>query len=72
MSDILNRVLREISENQKTDATTMHSVYTSGLIDDESPVLSRVLDEIKNTTQSDQTTMHSVYTSGLIEDDTAE
>ena len=69
---ILDRILSEIKEAEGAGATTMHNVYTSGLIEDndqpQNEVLSRVLSEIKEAEASGMTTMHNVYTSGLIED----
>ena len=65
----LERVLEEVKQADVA-GTTIHSVYTSGLIEDEvagSPALSRVLEEVKKA-DVNNTTIHSVYTSGLIED----
>ena len=69
-SRILDRVLSEVRNADVASQTTRHSVYTSGLMTDESsPVLDRVLSEVRNADVASQTTRHSVYTSGLIVDD---
>ena len=67
---ILDRVLSEVREANEASVTTRHSVYTSGLITDESsPVLDRVLSEVREANEASVTTRHSVYTSGLITDE---
>lgn len=49
--------------------TTAHSVYVSGVFEQDNSVLSRVLREVKNAeTNCAETTAHSVYVSGVFED----
>lgn len=74
---ILDRVLKEVrsAELSGTSAiTTEHSVYVSGLFENEaeSEVLSRVLAEVRSAESSEATaitTEHSVYVSGLFDKD---
>lgn len=69
-SKVLNRILNEVKNAESKSAeTTAHSVYVSGVFEEDNSVLSRVLKEVKNAeSNSAETTAHSVYVSGVFED----
>jgi hypothetical protein len=65
-NEVIDRVLAEVRDAEK-NGVTAHSVYTSGLFEEGSPVLDRVLAEVRDA-EKNGVTNHQTYTSGLFED----
>tara|TARA_Y100000768_G_C23923571_1_gene656267 strand:+ start:624 stop:854 length:231 start_codon:yes stop_codon:yes gene_type:complete len=71
---ILNRVLNDIEKSKNDKAkTTKHSVYVSGVLENEDNTRNQILDRVLNDVERSKsgkakTTKHSVYVSGVLED----